>query len=95
MTLAAEVDLDALLALAERLHGRPCRYDKKQKRMVGCMNWAITVSFDDGIDWIFRSPTPNTFTDEMAASLLESEVATTQCVAERTTIPVPTIFAYR
>ncbi len=32
---------------------------------------------------------------KVVAELLESEVATMKCVAERTSVPVPEIFAYR
>ncbi|CAK7216783.1 hypothetical protein SCUCBS95973_002923 [Sporothrix curviconia] len=58
------------------------------------MNWAITVTFEDGAEWIFRAPIPGKYPDDVTAALIASEVATIQCIAQRTTVPVPTIFAF-
>lgn len=30
--------------------------DLSQTPASGSLNWAITISFEDGVDWIFRSP---------------------------------------
>ncbi|KIH91148.1 hypothetical protein SPBR_01596 [Sporothrix brasiliensis 5110] len=92
----AQFNLARLLQLAEALHGRPCHCDQDQRPMSGAMNWAIKIQFDDDerMEWIFRSPLPRVCPDDIAGALLASEVATIQCIAERTTVPVPTIFAF-
>lgn len=63
-------------------------------RTSGSMNWAITLAFDDGTEWIFRSPLPRAYPGDTAAVIIASEVATIQCIAERTTVPVPAILAF-
>ncbi|OAA61774.1 Protein kinase-like domain protein [Niveomyces insectorum RCEF 264] len=87
-------DLSKLLALAAKLRGRPCHCDRDQPAMNGGMNWAISLTFDDGVDWIFRSPEPYTFSDDVLAKMLVSEVATMQCIKEHTSIPVPDVFSF-
>lgn len=62
------------------------------------MNWAIIVTFDDGLEWIFRSPHSGIrafFDEKTACKLLASEVATLEYVRSHTAVPVPEVFASR
>lgn len=62
------------------------------------MNWVIFVSFDDGVEWIFCSPSTGIhaiMSDESAQMMLLSEVATLRYLREKTTIPVPEVYAFR
>jgi len=52
----AEFDLDTLLDLAGEIRNQPCACDVSQLPMSGSMNWATVLAFDDGVEWIFRSP---------------------------------------
>lgn len=61
--------------------------------MSGSMNWAIVLLFNDGLEWIFRSPmSDNGLSRELYEELLESEVATMKYVKSNSTIPVPEVF---
>lgn len=61
------------------------------------MNWAIFVSFDDGLDWVFRSPrSGSTFvSEESAQKMLLSEVATLKFLREQTSVPIPEVYSFR
>jgi hypothetical protein len=66
--------------------------------MGGSMNWAVIVAFDDGVDWIFRSPHSGiraVLDEETACKLLASEAATLKYIRSHTTVPVPEVFAFR
>ena len=93
----ARLDVDALLRLAGRLRNRSCTCDLSQKSSSGSLNWAIILSFNDGVEWIFRSP--RTFygivNKESAAILLASEAATLKYIRNKSSIPVPEVFYYR
>lgn len=53
----AKFNLDALLSLATQLRGgRPCTADVSKRPKAGSLNWVIFITFDDGIEWVFRSP---------------------------------------
>lgn len=53
----AEFNLSALCDLASRLReGKACSCDEAQKPLFGTFNWAITISFDDGLEWLLCSP---------------------------------------
>ncbi|OAA63577.1 Protein kinase-like domain protein [Niveomyces insectorum RCEF 264] len=90
----AQFNVGRLLALAERLHGQPCRCDQGQRPFAGSMNWAIVLTFDNGIQWIFRSPLPGVFSDDFVAKIITSEVVTTRCILARSSVPVPEIYAF-
>ncbi|KAK1767414.1 kinase-like domain protein [Phialemonium atrogriseum] len=62
--------------------------------MSGSMNWAVVVAFNDGVEWIFRSPRPGALSDEYAARVLASEVATLNYISTHSSVPVPEVFAY-
>lgn len=66
--------------------------------MGGSMNWAITVTFDDGVDWIFRSPHSGiraVIDEKYACKMLSSEAATIRYIRSHTSVPVPEVFAFR
>ncbi|KAJ5731683.1 Aminoglycoside phosphotransferase [Penicillium malachiteum] len=70
---------EALCALATKYrNGVPCSCDLAQHPMNGSFNWAITVHFEDSIEWIMRSPRSgyDQFSNEISGRLLSSEAAT-------------------
>lgn len=91
----AKFELDALLTFVEKLRNRPCHCDTTAPPMSGSMNWAVVVAFNDGVEWIFRSPRPSALSDEYAARVLASEVATLNYIRTHSSVPVPEVFAYR
>lgn len=92
----AKFDLQALLRLAARLRNRPCTCNLSQKPLSGSFNWAINLVFDDGVQWIFRSPrTHYGLNEETVGNLLASEAATLKFIKENSSIPVPEVFSYR
>lgn len=92
----ARFDVHALLRLAGRLRNRPCTCDLSQKPSSGSLNWAIILSFNDGVEWIFRSPrTSYGIDEESAAILLASEAATLKYIRNNSSIPVPEVFYHR
>lgn len=93
----AKFNLDALLSLAGGLRGRRCTCDVAAAPKIGCMNWAIFVKFDDGLDWVFRSPRSGYYaipSDESAQKMLLSEVATLKFL-RNTSVPVPEMYSFR
>jgi hypothetical protein len=63
--------------------------------MAGSLNWAVFVSFDDGVKWVLRSPRRSFLSDEYASRILLSEVATLRYIKAHSQVPVPEVFAYR
>ncbi|EJP65969.1 RNase H domain containing protein [Beauveria bassiana ARSEF 2860] len=62
------------------------------------MNWVIFVSFDDGVQWAFRSPRTGCeaiISDDSVKKMLLSEVATLKVLREKTTVPVPEVYSFR
>lgn len=89
-------DLPALLQLAEKLRQIPCSCDEFQEPLQGGLNCVIILTFEDGVEWIFRFPHTNCgVSKEFASLLLSSEVATLKYVKENSSIPVPAVFDYR
>ncbi|KAL9104367.1 MAG: hypothetical protein Q9163_000667 [Psora crenata] len=73
----------AVLDLGKRVRQKTCNCDVWQTPATGSLNWAITICFEDGVEWIFRSP--RTYWGvgiEMAGSLIASEVATLNCTKD-------------
>ena len=96
MFFYAKFDLSALLHLAGQLRDTPCSCDVSKRPESGALNWAIAILFEDGVEWIFRSPrTCHDISPETTARLLESEVATMKYVKLNSSIPVPEVFDYR
>ena len=94
----ATFNLKALLDLAQKLRGRPCTCDVSKLPKFGSLNWVIFVSFDDGIEWVFRSPRTGLsaiLTDESASKMLISEASTLKYIRAHSSIPVPEVYSYR
>lgn len=94
----AKFDLQALLRLAERLRNRPCSCDGSQRPLSGSFNWVVNLAFNDGVEWLFRSPRTYKYyglDEETAAIVLASEVATFKYMRANSFIPVPEVFFYR
>ncbi|KKZ64274.1 hypothetical protein EMCG_09736 [[Emmonsia] crescens] len=94
----AKFNIDALCFLASRLRdGISCDCDASQAPFNGSLNWAISIFFIDGVEWLLRSPLnehgaiPCPRTNSM---LLESEVVTLKYIGSNSSIPVPEVFAY-
>ncbi|KAH6713712.1 hypothetical protein BKA61DRAFT_656297 [Leptodontidium sp. MPI-SDFR-AT-0119] len=89
-------NLPALLRLAKQLRNVPCNCDSSKQPESGSWNWAIFISFEDGLEWVFLSPRKdNNIAPEIAAKLLESHVATLNFLKLNSPIPVPEVFDYR
>lgn len=94
----AKFHLNALLSLAESLRGRPCACDASKQPKAGSLNWAIFICFDDGIEWVFRSPRSGhdaIVGDESASKMLISEAATLKYLRANSSVPIPVVYAYR
>ena len=94
----AKFNLDALLTLARGTRGQACTCDVSAAPKTGSMNWAILVSFDDGLDWVFRSPRGGhhaIVSDDSAQKMLLSEVVTLKFLRKHTSVPVPEVFSFR
>lgn len=90
-----EFELSALLALAETIRHRPCSCDDDQRPKSGSLNWAISIKFDDGEEWIFRSPHDDRGLQPATASkVLASEVATMKYLRNHSDVPVPEVFSF-
>jgi len=66
--------------------------------MSGSMNWAIALAFDDGVEWIFRSPHSGRHAflgEKLALRMLSSEAATLKYLRAHADYPVPEVVAYR
>ncbi|KAF5017868.1 hypothetical protein F66182_10163 [Fusarium sp. NRRL 66182] len=93
----AKFNLSALLSLSEQRRGQPCTCDASQMPKSGSLNWVIFVSFEDGIEWVCRSPKRgiNSFySDETASKIVISEASTLLYLKAHTSIPVPEVYAY-
>jgi hypothetical protein len=90
-------NVSELLGLAERLRNIPCTCDLSQRPRTGSFNWAIFLRFDDGVEWVFRSPRKShgLLDEETASLLLASEAATLRYIGQNSSIPVPEVFYYR
>ncbi|KAL8734519.1 MAG: hypothetical protein Q9166_001419 [cf. Caloplaca sp. 2 TL-2023] len=94
----AEFDLLALCQLASSLRGgKSCSCDPAQRPKSGSFNWTVFLLFDDGVEWVLRSPRKDDgiISDDTNLLLLASEAATLKYIKAYSTIPVPEVFAYR
>ncbi|KAJ3487425.1 hypothetical protein NLG97_g6414 [Lecanicillium saksenae] len=90
----ARFDLDALLSLAAQIRGQPCCCDVTRAPKAGSMNCVMFISFEDGLDRVFRSPKTGAhaiMSDESARKMLLSEVATLRFLRRRTAVPGPEV----
>jgi len=86
-TFVATINQAELIALASSLRdGRPCKIGD---RLEGGFNVLFHLYFDDGITWLARFPLP-----DYSPKRMESEIATMKYIRERTTIPIPDVYAY-
>ncbi|KAB8278747.1 RNase H domain-containing protein [Aspergillus minisclerotigenes] len=93
----AEFDIQGLCRLASSLRqGSTCQCDVNQVPKSGSFNWAIYITFDDGIEWVLRSPHTGygSISKEISSKLLESEAATLNYVRRNSDIPVPHVYSY-
>ncbi|KAJ5940720.1 hypothetical protein N7516_000888 [Penicillium verrucosum] len=91
----AKFDVAALLSLAHSLRGKECSCDETQRPNSGSLNWVIFISFEDGVEWVFRSPRRSSELKKSTASeVLISEVSTMKYLGEMSKIPVPEVFSY-
>ncbi|PYI03526.1 hypothetical protein BO78DRAFT_463224 [Aspergillus sclerotiicarbonarius CBS 121057] len=91
-----DFNLEAMCRRASALRqGLSCTCDPDQRPASGSFNWAIFLSFEDGIRWVFRSPHHRTFMPiEMGKRLLASEAATLRYLRAHSDIPVPEVYDY-
>ncbi|KAL4894791.1 kinase-like domain-containing protein [Aspergillus ambiguus] len=91
----AKFNVAALLSLAYSIRGKECSCDETQRPKSGSLNWVIFLSFEDGVEWVFRSPRRSFGLQEATASeVVMSEVATMKYLGEMGKIPVPEVFSY-
>ncbi|CAG8131272.1 unnamed protein product [Penicillium nalgiovense] len=91
----AKFDVAALLSLAYCIRGKECSCDETQRPNSGSLNWVIFISFEDGVEWVFRSPRRSFGLKKATASeVLMSEVATMKYLRGMSKIPVPEVFSY-
>lgn len=94
----AVFNVDALCQLASSLRfGRCCCCDVTQVPVGGSLYWAVFVYFDDGVEWVFRSPRYDGAIRSLATiqKLVASEAATLKYINSYSAIPVPEVYAYR
>jgi hypothetical protein len=94
----AKFNVEALCRLASALRqGIACTCDMNQHPATGSFNWAIFVSFEDGIQWVLRSPhnLSKANSSELSSKLLASEAATLRYLRLKSDIPVPEVYGYR
>ncbi|KAF5592100.1 kinase-like domain-containing protein [Fusarium pseudocircinatum] len=61
-------------------------------------HWVIFITFEDGVEWVFRSPWRGLsaiITEESASKLLISEASTLKYLRTLDSIPVPEVFSFR
>lgn len=94
----ARFNLDSLCNVATRArNGIACTCDLNQRPATGSFNWAVSILFEDDIEWILRSPRSDlpSFSSELSSKLLASEAATLKYLRLDTDIPVPEVYSYR
>lgn len=91
-------NLEALVSLAESLRGQKCSCDTSVAPKSGGLNWVIFIAFEDGIEWVFRSPRNSghrIVSNESAQKMLISEAAALKFLKKNTSIPIPEVFSFR
>ncbi|KAF7552778.1 hypothetical protein G7Z17_g4073 [Cylindrodendrum hubeiense] len=92
----AKFNLDALLSLATQLRGgRPCTTDVSKRPKAGSLNWVIFITFDDGIEWVFRSPRRSmSIKTESHYKMTISEASTLKYLGKHSSVPVPEVYSF-
>ena len=94
----AKFNTDSPISLCRSLRDQPCTCDVTQHPEAGSLSWVIFVSFDDGVEWVFRSPRLGLhaiMNDESAIEMLVSEAATLKYLNAHTSVPVPEVYSFR
>lgn len=62
----------------------------------GSFSWVVFLTFDDGVEWVFRSPHDDgaVRSTETSSTLLASEAVTLKYIKTHSAIPVPEVYAY-
>ena len=82
---SVEIPLEKFVKIGKTLRGNEFECSMTQKR-VGGMNVALTLQFEDGVEWIAKAPKLVT---EATMGRLKSEVATMKFLATFGNLPVP------
>ncbi|KAF4948919.1 hypothetical protein FGADI_9203 [Fusarium gaditjirri] len=93
----AKFNLDALISLATSLRGQSCTVDTSARPKAGSTHWVIFIAFEDGVEWVFRSPRSGPsaiITEESASKLLISEASTLKYLRTLGSIPAPEVFSF-
>ncbi|PWY75381.1 RNase H domain-containing protein [Aspergillus heteromorphus CBS 117.55] len=93
----AQFDIRALCRISSSLRqDTPCTCDIDQYPASGSFNWAIFITFEDGVEWILRSPHMGhgEMAIEIGSKLLASEAATLKYLNLNSDIPVPVVHSY-
>jgi hypothetical protein len=94
----ATFNIGALCKLATASRNEvPCSCDPNQEPMDSSFNWTVTIQFEDGVEWIMRSPRSDygQFPSELSGKLLASEAITLKHLRQVTDIPIPEVYSYR
>lgn len=71
----------------------PC--DESQPPKSGSLNKVIFIVFEDGIEWVFRSPRKAfRLQADTASEVFRSEVATLRYPGDMGSVPIPQVFSY-
>lgn len=78
---------------------KPSTCDETQNPLTGAFNWVITVVFEDGVEWLFRSPRHQGMVmmrERVVSGLVASEAATVKYLRwNNSGVPVPEVVDYR
>ena len=92
----SSIDLEAIVELATLVRGMECGISR-DPHCEG-LDWIGFVQFLDNIEWTVRLPKPrfpdSLYDAETFRKRCESMIATIECVATRTTLPVPRIHQF-
>lgn len=90
-TYIRRVHLESFLQLAVKARGDPDRCCRFGDRRMGGLNVAITLRFDDGVEWIMKTPK---LINNASKERLESEAATLLFLHTVGSLPAPRLHAY-
>ena len=90
-TYVSQVHLESFPQLALKARGDRARCCSFGERRMGGLNVAITLVFDDGVEWIIKTPK---FIDEASLERLECEAATLLFLEKVGSLPTPRLHAY-
>ncbi|KAJ5436510.1 Aminoglycoside phosphotransferase [Penicillium cf. griseofulvum] len=93
-----EFDVGALCQLASKMRREiACSCDLNQRPKRGGFNWTVFILFEDGLQWVLRSPVVQDspeLSNESVSKLLASEAATLKYLKAYTDITVPDVYSY-